>query len=163
PVVTTELDVGAHVYEITPTALAAGDRRVYLDIHGGAFVFGGGECCRVMSIGAATRYGARVWAGDYRLPPDHPFPAGLDDCPASRPLRAAHDPAEIVGGGASAGGNLAAALVRRARAEGLPLPAAVVLMTPGVDLTASGDSFRTNLGLDPLLTGAATPTFAMYA
>jgi acetyl esterase/lipase len=164
PVVTTELDVGAHVYEIVPTDLPDGDRRVYLDIHGGAFVFGAGECCRVMSIGAATRFGTRVWAVDYRMPPDHPFPAGLDDCLAAyRALLSDHDPAEIIVGGASAGGNLAAALVLRARDEGLPLPAAVVLMTPGVDLTASGDSLQTNLGLDPLLPGASAPTFAMYA
>jgi epsilon-lactone hydrolase len=163
-VTTTERDVGAHVYEITPTDLAAGDRRVYLDIHGGAFVFGAGECCRVMSVGTAARYGARVWAVDYRMPPDHPFPAGLDDCLAAyRALLSDHDPAEIIVGGASAGGNLAAALILRARDEGLPLPAAAVLMTPGVDLTASGDSLRTNLGLDPLLPGASTPTFAMYA
>ena len=164
PVVTTELDVGAYVYEIVPTALADGDRRVYLDIHGGAFVFGAGECCRVMSVGTAARFGARVWAVDYRMPPDHPFPAGLDDClTAYRALLSDHDPAEIIVGGASAGGNLAAALILRARDEGLPLPAAVVLMTPGVDLTASGDSLQTNLGLDPLLTGASAPTFAMYA
>jgi acetyl esterase/lipase len=164
PVVTHELDVGAHVYEIVPTDLPAGDRRVYLDIHGGAFVFGAGECCRVMSVGTAVRYGTRVWSVDYRMPPDHPFPAGLDDCLAAyRALLADHDPAEIIVGGASAGGNLAAALVLRARDEGLPLPAAVVLMTPGVDLTASGDSLQTNLGLDPLLPGGATPTFGMYA
>lgn len=145
PVVTTELDVGAHVYEIVPTDLREGDRRVYLDVHGGAFVFGAGECCRVMSIGAATRFGARVWAIDYRMPPDHPFPAGLDDClSAYRALLADHDPAEIIVGGASAGGNLAAALVLRARDEGLPMPAAVVLMTPAVDLTASGDSLQTS-------------------
>ena len=124
PVVTTELDVGAHVYEIVPTDLPDGDRRVYLDIHGGAFVFGAGECCRVMSIGAATRFGTRVWAVDYRMPPDHPFPAGLDDCViAYRALLSDHEPAEIIVGGASAGGNLAAALVLRARDEGLPLPA----------------------------------------
>ncbi len=93
-----------------------------------------------------------------------PFPAGLDDClTAYRALLSDHDPAEIIVGGASAGGNLAAALILRARDEGLPLPAAVVLMTPGVDLTASGDSLQTNLGLDPLLTGASAPTFAMYA
>ena len=163
-VVTTELDVGAHVYEIVPTDLPDGDRRVYLDVHGGAFVFGAGECCRVMSVGTATRYGARVWSVDYRMPPDHPFPAGLDDCLAAyRALLADHDPAEIIVGGGSAGGNLAAALVLRARDEGLPMPAAVVLMTPAVDLTASGDSLQTNLGLDPLVPGGATPTFGMYA
>ena len=66
-------------------------------------------------------------------------------------------------GGASAGGNLAAATVLRARDEGLPLPAGVVLLTPGVDLTEASDSLQTNLGLDPLLGGDGGTVFALYA
>jgi epsilon-lactone hydrolase len=162
---TEELDVGGvRVYQITPSGLAGDDRRVYLDIHGGAFIYGAGESCRAMAIGAAARVGARVWAVDYRMPPDHPFPAGLDDClVAYRALLDDHEPGQIVVGGASAGGNLAAALVLRARDEGLPLPAAVVLMTPGVDLTGAGDSLNTNLGLDPLLTRRESSAFQLYA
>ncbi len=84
-----------------------------------------------MAVGTAVRMAARVWAVDYRMPPDHPFPAALDDCLAAyRALLAERPPERIVIGGASAGGNLAAALILRARDEGLPLPAAVVLMTP---------------------------------
>ena len=63
----------------------------------------------------------------------------------------------------SAGGNLAAALALRARDEGLPLPAALVLMTPEVDLTESGDSFRTNLGVDTVLTRSLMPANLLYA
>ena len=165
PVTTEERDVGGvRVYDIAPTDLEDGDRRVYLDIHGGEFIFGAGECCRAMAIGTANRVGARVWAVDYRMPPDHPFPAGLDDClTVYQALLADHRPEAIIVGGASAGGNLAAALVLRARDEGLPLPAAAVLMTPGVDLTASGDSLQTNLGLDPLITTSGSPAFGMYA
>ena len=66
-------------------------------------------------------------------------------------------------GGASAGGNLAAALILRARDEGLPLPAAAILQTPELDLTESGDSFRTNLGLDSVLTGSLMPANLLYA
>ena len=117
-----------------------------------------------MAIGTSTRVGARVWAVDYRMPPDHPFPAGLDDClTVYRVLLEDHDPHEIIVGGASAGGNLVAALVLRARDEGLPLPSAAVLLTPGVDLTASGDSLQTNRGLDPLIPDAGSPAFGMYA
>ncbi len=165
PVVTEARDVGGtRVYEIAPTSLDEGDRRVYLDIHGGAFIYGAGECCRAMSIGTATRVGARVWAVDYRMPPDHPFPAALDDCLTSyAALLKEHEPTDILVGGASAGGNLAAALILRARDEGMPLPAAAVLMTPGVDLTESGDSLQTNRGLDPLITGTSAVTFRMYA
>ena len=165
PVTSSELAVdGVHVYELVPDGLAEGDRRIYVDVHGGEFVYGAGECCRAMAVGTAQRVGARVWAVDYRMPPDHPFPAGLDDCVAVyRAVLADHRPEEVVVGGASAGGNLVAAMVLRARDEGLPLPAGVVLMTPGVDLTASGDSLQTNLGLDPLITASESPAFGMYA
>jgi monoterpene epsilon-lactone hydrolase len=164
PVTTSELDLGDfRVHEITPDELPEDDDNVYLDIHGGAFVYGGGESCAAMSTGTATRNAARVWSVDYRMPPDHPFPAGLDDCLVTyRKLLQDRSPDQIIVGGASAGGNLAAALILRARDEGLPLPAAAVLMTPAVDLTESGDSLQTNLGLDPLLTSASTPTFKLY-
>ena len=163
-VVSRDLAGGGRVYEITPPGLDDGDDRVYLDIHGGAFIQGGGELCATMAVGAAIRMGARVWAVDYRMPPDHPFPAALDDCLAAyRALLAERPPERIVIGGASAGGNLAVALILRARDEGLPLPVAVVLMTPAADLTEAGDSHQTNLGLDPLIPGSGKQTFALYA
>ena len=93
-----------------------------------------------------------TWAVDYRMPPLHPFPAGLDDCVAVfRKALEERAPADIFVGGGSAGGNLAAALILRAKDEGLPMPAALVLGTPEVDLTESGDSFHTNLGFDHVL------------
>ena len=152
------------VYEITPAGLGDGDDRVYLDIHGGGFIWGGGDLCRTMATGTALRMAARVWAVDYRMPPDHPFPAALDDCLAAyKALLDERPPQRIIVGGASAGGNLAAALILRARDEGLPLPAAAVLMTPGADLTEAGDSHQVNLGLDPLIPGSARPSFLLYA
>ena len=163
-VVNRDLAGGARVYEITPDGLGDGDERVYLDSHGGGFIWGGGELCATKAVGTAIRMAARVWAVDYRMPPDHPFPAALDDCLAAyRALLAERPPERIVIGGASAGGNLAAALILRARDEGLPLPAAVVLMTPGADLTESGDSHQTNLGLDPLIPGSGRQQFLLYA
>lgn len=165
PVTVTALDVdGVVVHELVPEGLPDGDRRTYLDIHGGAFVYGSGDSCVAMATGTALRVRARTWAVDYRMPPDHPFPAGLDDCvTVYRALLDQREPAEILVGGASAGGNLAAALLLRARDEGLPLPAGLVLMTPGVDLTASGDSMQTNKGLDPLLSGEDSAVFELYA
>lgn len=159
-----ELDLGAfRVYDITPLDVSP-DETIYLDIHGGAFIHGAGETCRAMAIGTATRLGRRVWSVDYRMPPDHPFPAGLHDClTAYRTLLEDHPPASIIIGGASAGGNLAAAVILRARDEGLPLPAAAVLMTPAVDLTEAGDSIHTNLGLDPLLQRSSIAAFRLYA
>ena len=141
---------GAKFYEIVPPGLAADSRGVVLEIHGGGLIMCGGELCRIMGTGSALRLGRRIWSVDYRMAPDHPYPAALDDCMAAyRALLRERAPHEIIVSGGSAGGNLAAALMLRARDEGLPLPAGVVLGTPEADLTESGDSFRTNDGIDP--------------
>jgi epsilon-lactone hydrolase len=155
---------GVPVYVITPDDLPMDDPRVYLDIHGGAFIHGAGTTCRAMGISTAIRLGVRVWAVDYRMPPDHPYPSPLDDClTVYRGLLAELRPEQVIVGGASAGGNLTAALLLRARDEGLPLPAAAVIMTPGSDLTGAGDSFQTNMGLDPLLQGSVKDPTMLYA
>ncbi len=152
----------ARGYEIIPEGVAADDRRVYLDIHGGALIMGAGGVCKAMATGSACRLGARVVAVDYRMPPDHPYPAGLDDCMAFyKALLRDHAPSEIIVGGGSAGANLAAALMLRARDEGLPLPAAVVLGSPEIDLTETGDSFRTNAGIDAM--GSLMQVNLLYA
>ena len=105
-----------------------------------------------------------TWSVDYRMPPDHPYPASLDDCvTVYRRLLDVRSPEQIVVGGASAGGNLTATLMLRPRDEGLPMPAALVLQTPEVDLTESGDSFVTNLGLDNVLTASLAGSIALYA
>ena len=154
----------AAAFELIPEGLPSGDRRVYLDIHGGALISGSGKACLAMAGKVAARVRARVVSVDYRMPPDHPFPAGLDDCLTFyRSLLRDHAPHEIVVGGASAGGNLAAAMVLKARDEGLPLPAAVVLVTPEVDLTESGDTFATNLGVDRTLRTPLMPANLLYA
>ena len=117
----------------------------------------------MMGIGTAARLQKRVWSVDYRMAPDHPYPAALDDCMAAyRSLLAERAPHEIVVSGGSAGGNLAAALILRARDEGLPMPAGVILGTPEIDLTESGDSFHTNLGVDPGLR-SLMPINMLYA
>jgi monoterpene epsilon-lactone hydrolase len=152
------------VFDINPAGKPAGSDLVQLDIHGGGLLMGGGECCRAMAIHAAARTRMHTWSVDYRMPPDHPYPAALDDCLAVyRALLEVRAPDRIVVGGASAGGNLAAALMLRARDEGLPLPAALVLLSPEVDLTESGDSFRTNLGIDTVLVRSLADANALYA
>src|SRR3546814_19850640 len=88
------------------------------------------------------------------MPPDHPYPAALDDCIAAyRALLEDHAAWEIIVRGSSAGGHLAAALMLRARDEGLPFPAGLVLATPELDLTDSGDSFPPTEGNDVVLKG----------
>jgi acetyl esterase/lipase len=148
--------------EIIPEGLDPADRRVYLDIHGGALILCGGELCKVMGAGIANKLGVRVFAPDYRMAPDHPYPAALDDCLALyRTLLRDRNPGELIVGGASAGGNLAAALILRARDEGLRLPAALVLISPEVDLTEAGDTFHTNAGIDAL--GSLMQVNLLYA
>lgn len=136
---------GVPTYVVTPEgASTAEDSPVYLSIHGGALIMGGGDLTRVMTEISALNAPIVHWAPDYRMPPAHPYPAALDDVVAVyKALLDVRDPSRIVVGGGSAGGNLAAALLLRAKAEGLPMPAALILLTPEVDLTESGDSFAT--------------------
>lgn len=161
----SEIDAGGvPVFVVTPRNIAPDDTAVYLDIHGGSLLWGGGASCRAMGMITAGMVGARVWAVDYRMPPDHPYPAALDDCVnAYRTLLREYAPEQIIIGGASAGGNIAAATILRARDEGLPLPAAAVLLTPELDLTESGDTFNTLLGVDTALTSRLMPANLLYA
>jgi epsilon-lactone hydrolase len=154
---------GARVFDIMPPSAGLADRTVVLEMHGGALILCGGEACKLMGIGSANRLGRRVWSVDYRMPPEHPYPAGLDDCVAAyRAVLAERKPEDVIVSGGSAGGNLAAALILRLRTEGLPMPAGLILATPEIDLTESGDSFQTNLGVDPGLR-SLMPVNLLYA
>jgi acetyl esterase/lipase len=124
----------------------------------------GGDLCKAMAIGTAQRIQATVWSVDYRLLPDHPYPAALDDAVrVYAALLRERRPEEVVIGGPSAGGTLTAATLLRARDEGLPLPAAAVMESPAVDLTGSGDTWSTNMGLDNVVTENYLPVFTLYA
>ncbi|URL60219.1 alpha/beta hydrolase fold domain-containing protein [Luteibacter flocculans] len=137
---------------------------VYLDVHGGALVFGEGEPCRVGAQQQAELHRLVCYAVDYRVPPDHPYPAALEDCLTAYRFLLARYPAEaIVVGGRSAGGNLAVAMLHRARDEGLPMPSGLVLLSPEVDLTESGDSFQTNRDLDVVLPRSLMKQNLLYA
>lgn len=136
----------------------------YLDFHGGALVFGGGEACRMQTRMQADQHGALCYGIDYRMPPEHPYPAALDDAMAAyRYVLNLHAPTRIVVGGRSAGGNLAVAMLLRAKDEGLPLPAGLVLLSPEVDLTESGDSFEVNQMVDVMPPGSLMRNNELYA
>lgn len=136
---------GVPTYVVVPDGAPTGEGSpVFLSIHGGALIVGGGDLTRVMTEISALSAPIVHWAPDYRMPPAHPYPAALDDVVAVyKALLEVRDPSQIIVGGGSAGGNLAAALLLRAKAEGLPMPAGLLLLTPEVDLTESGDSFVT--------------------
>lgn len=152
------------VYELQPEGAPSGPGSpLYLELHGGALLYGRGDLCELMCAGPALTRPMTTWAIDYRMPPEHPYPAGLEDSlTVYRHAIEDRGPARVVVGGGSAGGNLAAATLLRARDEGLPMPAALVLFTPEVDLTESGDTFRTLDGIDPVLS-SLLPANRLYA
>lgn len=153
----------ATVHVATPETLSNADR-AYIDLHGGALVFGGGEACRAGARMQADQHSVKCYGVDYQTPPEHPYPAALDDAvSAYRYVLERHRPEDIVIGGRSAGGNLAVAALLRARDEGLPFPAGLVLLSPQVDLTESGDSFETNRLVDLVLPGSLMSCNLLYA
>ena len=153
------------LYELIPAKMTAGQNaRAIFYIHGGGFTFGGGMAAAYAAVPPAGLAGIRAFSIDYRMPPDHPFPTGLDDCvEAYRWILARHRPEDIIVYGPSAGGGLAAAFVLKARDIGLPLPKACVLHSPEVDLTESGDTFETNDTVDVVLKHRLSASIALYA
>ena len=137
--------------------LAAGpkpphEEHIFLYVHGGAYVFGGGPAAVSEAVVISATSGIPSVAIDYRMPPDHPFPAAVDDMEAVyRELLETHRPSSIAIGGTSAGGGLTLAAVHRFKAVGLPVPGALYLGTPWADLTDASDSLHTNEGIDRIL------------
>ncbi len=132
--------------------------------HGGGFMMGSPRSHRVVSSNLARAGGVPVLSVDYRLAPEHPAPTAHDDAVAAYrwALNQGYTSTSIALVGDSAGGNLALATAIRARDEGLPLPACVALMSPGLDLAGEGDSHRSEAGA-PLLTSELMGLFnAMY-
>jgi len=138
--------------------------KALFDIHGGALIGGGGDLCRSYAIGSADVVQTTVYSPDYRLPPEYPYPAALDDCVAAyRGLLELFEPSQVVVKGLSAGGNLAAALILRLLAEDMPLPAGLILHSPELDLTESGDTFQTLAFVDVVLREGLAPINRLYA
>lgn len=150
---------GVRCLECTPLAVPDPDRTVFY-IHGGGYVIGSPE----MTLDALARIAVgarvRVVAVDYRLAPEHPFPAALDDCVAAlRALLRDADPARVALAGDSAGGALCVATLCSLRDAGERLPAAAALFCPWTDPLADGGSIVSNEPFDfgdrPLLVGWA--------
>ncbi|AZI35269.1 hypothetical protein NT2_31_00010 [Caenibius tardaugens NBRC 16725] len=134
-----------------PRSMKLPNDYVYMDIHGGGMIFFGGEYMNWMVEMTANSVQMEVVSIDYRMPPKYPYPAGLDDCLSVYLSLAEERGADkIIVGGSSAGGNLALALMLRLKTEGACLPAGLVLLSPEVDLTESGDSFQILDGIDIL-------------
>lgn len=141
--------------QLTPPG--ADHHRALLYHHGGGHTFGSPLSHRHLVARLAQAAGVTAFNMFYRLAPEHPYPAGLDD--AVRNYRFLLDrgfaPGEVVIGGESAGGNLTAALLLKLRDLGLPLPAAAYLLSPWLDMTQGGESYQVRAPHDPMLTLAA--------
>ena len=127
--------------------------RVILFLHGGGYVSGSIKSHRHMIAEAGRQAKARTLALEYRLAPEHPFPAALDDALAGYRflLSSGFDPAAVVLAGESAGGGLAVATLVSLRDAGDKLPARAWCSSPGVDLTMSGSTMTSKASVDPLI------------
>ena len=128
-------------------------RHVVLYFHGGVYVMSDAFLAADLASQVGRRTHAKVISVDYRLAPEHPYPAAVDDALAAYEalLHNGIAPSDIAFAGESAGGGLAIATLVNARDHGLPLPAAAFVMSPYVDLTLAGTTMETKREVDPLL------------
>ena len=156
-----DVTVTAAVLGGVPTAEITVDgiepRHLVLYFHGGVYVMGDAFLAADLASQVGRRTGAKVISVDYRLAPEHPYPAAVDDALTAYEALVHNGaaPADIVFAGESAGGGLAIATLVNAREHGLPLPAAAFVMSPYVDLTLAGESMETKRKADPLMSPQA--------
>ena len=138
---------------VTPEGMPEANRGQFvLHLHGGAYVFAPGEIGAGEAILLAHYGKTQVLSVDYRMPPDHPFPAALDDAVAVyQAIAKMHKPAELAVFGTSAGGGLAAAMLQKLLSLHATMPAVLGLGTPWADLTETGDTMFTNEDIDQVL------------
>ncbi|WP_206922474.1 alpha/beta hydrolase [Alicyclobacillus suci] len=136
-----------------------------LYFHGGSFIFGSPETAMSLTANLVCRTGIRAMSLDYRLAPEHPFPAALEDSLVAycALLDSGVEATSIAFAGDSAGGGIAVSTCLMARTAGLPMPAVVVAFSPGLDKTHSGASMDSKAGIDPFFTRESFDyTDAMY-
>jgi epsilon-lactone hydrolase len=156
-----DITVGAATLGGVPTAEVTVDgiapRHTVLYFHGGVYVLGDAASAANLASQIARRTNARAISVDYRLAPEHPYPAAVEDALAAYAalLQNGVAPSDIILAGESAGGGLAIATLVSARDDGLPLPAAAYVMSPYADLTLSGATMQTKREADPLLSPEA--------
>lgn len=126
--------------------------QLVINAHGGGYVYGPGVSGTAEAMLIAAYGGYQVIEFDYRMPPDAPYPAAIDDAMAVwRDIVKMQDPRRVAVAGTSSGGGMTLAMVLRAKQEGLPLPAAIAPSSPWSDLTETGDSYQTNEWVDNVL------------
>ena len=147
---TTEVTLGSRRTLLVERADGARAGTV-LYFHGGWYMVGSPETALALTGNLVARTGFRAYSLDYRLAPEHPFPAAIDDALSAYRalLEEGVDPASIVFAGDSAGGGLSVTTCLAARTAGLPMPAAIAAFSPTLDLTLSSESMVTKAGIDP--------------
>ncbi len=135
---------------------------IILYLHGGGYVAGGVSYAKGFGTTLAAKCGMRVLCAAYRLAPEHPFPAALDDALTAYGYLLSHGyaPSEILLAGESAGGGLCYSLCQKLIEKGRTLPAGIIAISPWTDLTASGDSYRVNRRIDPSMTAERLKYYA---
>ena len=159
---------GVPVWWVTPDEVAGGrEGQLFVHVHGGGYVLGGGLAAAAEAVLVAVEVGVEAVSIDYRMPPDHPFPAAVDDVMAVwGALLGERRAGAMWMGGTSAGGGLTVNAVQRCVREGVEVPGAAFVGTPGTDLSLVGDSLHTNRGVDrsiPTLEGMLEAMFHLYA
>ncbi len=144
---------GVKAFILTPKDIPpANQNRLLVHVHGGGYVYNPGEAGTGEATLMAAYGGFKVISIDYRMPPDFPYPAAMDDAMAVwKATATTHDPRQMAIFGTSTGGGMTLAMILRAKQEGLPLPAAIAPGTPWADLTETGDTYKTNEWLDNVL------------
>jgi monoterpene epsilon-lactone hydrolase len=137
-------------------------RGIIFHVHGGGFALGSAGGSVGLASSLARKTGMRAVSVDYRLAPEHPYPAALQDVTAAYRALAgqAGSAGQVVVSGESAGGNLAIELLIAGKAQGLTMPAAAVLLSPVTDLTAAGSSYAGKADADPAISAQAIRTRA---
>jgi acetyl esterase/lipase len=162
--VTPDLIAGVRVYRVEPQRVAPEHAdHLFVYVHGGAFIKGGGIAGSVEAVVMAAAMGIRAVAIDYRMAPDHSAPAAMDDVVAVwRALAAERDPSRMILGGTSAGANLTLVATLRLKELGQRLPGALFVGTPPVDFAKATDTRFINEGVDRyLITWDADPAGAL--
>jgi acetyl esterase/lipase len=159
---------GVKAFILAPQVIpAANQNRLLVHVHGGGYVYNPGEAGTGEAALMAAYGGFKVISFDYRMPPDAPYPAAMDDAMAVwKAALEMQKPANMAIFGTSTGGGMTLAMILRAKEEHLPLPAAIAPGTPWSDLTETGDSYKTNEWLDNVLVsynGYLTHAAQLYA
>ncbi len=144
---------GVNVYWITPETIASEHQdHLFVNLHGGGYIMGAGMSGNMEAVLIAARSKIKVLAVDYRMPPEHPAPAGLNDVAAVWKHLLKSRPADSMAlGGTSAGGGLTLGSIHKFKDLNLELPGAIYAGTPGGDCNKTGDSHYTNEGNDRAL------------